>query len=250
MLALAAVTLCRHAAETRLAVRPASCCAGTSYFRTLGKTISPIFRASPSAWTALSTQAVTDKSGAWHIDDVPAGHHDITLHEGDLRHDADLGQDVAGPSTVAPKITMAITPTAQAIIDSIWVNTLSGIAFYFVDGHLSAPPPATRSSSITVLFVSKSESVSAGSRCIRSVEWLARHRRQAIRRLRCSYPSMARVRRLERAHRLFVTGYATSAACSCYTDPVTKNRVFSNTGLAPTSCGSRQVIAVSQFSLR
>lgn len=175
------------------------------------------------------TQAVTDKGGAWHIDDVPAGHHDITLTKATFGTMRIYGQDVAGPSTVAKTIFMSTTPTAQAIIDSIWVNTLSGTAFYFVDGHLSAPPPANSKLSATVLFVSKREGVSSDPAAYD--QWYGSF---DISGKQSTFTMLLPVDGTRASFgagtQLFATAYATSATCSCYDDPATKNRVFSNAG--------------------
>lgn len=175
------------------------------------------------------TQAVTDKDGAWHIDDVPAGHHDITFTKATFGTMRIYGQDVAGPSTVAPKIFMATTPTAQAIIDSIWVNTLGGTSFYFVDGHLSAPPPANSKLSATVLFVSKRQGVSSDPAAYD--QWYGSFDVSGtLTTFTMLLPVDGTRATFGSGTQLFATAYATSAGCSCYTDPATKNRVFSNAG--------------------
>jgi hypothetical protein len=178
----------------------------------------------------LSAHAVTDKSGAWHIDDLPAGRYDITLEKATFGTMRILGQDVAGPSTAAPSITMATTPTSQAIIDSIHVVSLSGTDFYFVDGHYSAPPPANAKETATVLFVSaKGEAVSAdpatydqwdGSLFIAG----------GSSTFTFALPAAPIQARFGAGTTLFLAAYATSVSCSCYDDPTTHNRVFSNAG--------------------
>jgi hypothetical protein len=124
---------------------------------------------------------------------------------------------------------MALTPTAQAIIDSIYVTTLSGMSFYFVDGHLSAPPPANSKLAITVIFLSKSENVSPAPGAYD--QWNAS---LAIdghsQTFTMALPVDGTRATFGAGTQLFVAGYATSAACSCYTDPATHNRVFTNTG--------------------
>jgi hypothetical protein len=177
----------------------------------------------------LSLTAVSDKDGSWRIDDVPAGRHDLTLAKATFGTMRILGQDVSGTSTGAPKITMAETPTVQALIDSIYVGKLSGISFYFVDGHLSAPPPANSKLAVAVIFLSKSVSVSPGPASYD--QWNASLGLDG----KSSTFTMALPVDGTRATfgagtELFVAGFSNSAACSCYDDPATKKRIFTNTG--------------------
>jgi hypothetical protein len=177
----------------------------------------------------LSLKTVTEKNGAWRIDDVPAGRHDIRLAKATFGTMRILGQDVTGSVASAPKITMAATPTVQALIDSIYVGTLSGISFYFVDGHLSAPPPANSKLAVEVIFLSKSETVSPDPASYD--QWNASFGLDG----KSSTFTMALPVDGTRATfgsgtQLFIAGYSNSAACSCYDDPATKKRVFTNTG--------------------
>jgi hypothetical protein len=175
----------------------------------------------------LSLQTVTDKSGAWRIDEVPGGHYELTFKKAAFGTMRILGQAVAGPSTVAPKITMALTPTVQAFIDSIYVTTLGGMAFYFVDGHLSATPPANAKVIASVIFLSKSETVSPAS----YDQWNASFSLDGkLSTFTMALPVDGTRSTFGAGTQLFVAGYANSAACSCYTDPATDKRVFSNTG--------------------
>lgn len=177
----------------------------------------------------LSLHAVTGKNGAWSIEDVPAGHHDITFAKNTFGTMRVLGQDVTGPATVAPKVLMAVTPTVQAIIDSVYVSTLGGMSFYFFDGHLSAAPPASAKQAIAVIFLAKTENVSPDPATYD--QWNA-----AI-KLDGKSPTFTIALSVDGTRstfgagtELFVAGYANSVACSCYDDPTTKKRVFTNTG--------------------
>jgi hypothetical protein len=173
----------------------------------------------------LSLHATTDKNGAWHIDDVPAGHRDITLAKPTFGTMRILGEDITGSTTVTDKVPMAVTPTVQAVIDSLYVGTLGGMPFYFIDGHLSAPPPANAKSGIAVIFLGKSESVSPSSHD----QWNASFGPASstftiplsVDGTRATFGA---------GTQLFVAAYANSVVCSCYDDPVTKVRVFTNTG--------------------
>ena len=177
----------------------------------------------------LSLKAVTDKNGSWHIDDVPAGRYDLILVKAAFGTMRILDQAVVGSSTTAPKITMASTPTVQALIDSIYVGTLSGMSFYFVDGHLSAPPPANSKLAVAVIFLSKNESVSPDPASYD--QWSASLGLDGkSSEFKMALPVDGTRATFGSGTQLFVTGYSNSAACSCYDDPATKKRVFTNTG--------------------
>ena len=174
-------------------------------------------------------QSVTDKSGNWRIDDFPAGRYDITLKKATFGTMRILNVAVVGASTTVPKITMAVTPTYQAIVDSIYVGTLSGMEFYFIDGHLTAPPPANAKLSVAVVFLStKSDAVSSDPKTYE--QWNASLGLGAGSTFKMALPVVGTRSTFGQGTQVFVAGYATSAACSCYDDPATKNRVFSNAG--------------------
>lgn len=176
-----------------------------------------------------SAQAVTDKSGAWTITNLPDGKYDITLKKATFGTMRILGQDVAGPSTVTAKVGMAVTPTVQAIIDSIHVSSLSGTDFYFVDGHLSAPPPANSKQTTAIIFVSaKGDAVSPDPATYD--QWNASFGVGGTLEFTMLLPVDGTRATFGAGTTLFIAGYANSAVCSCYDDPVTKKRVFSNTG--------------------
>lgn len=174
-------------------------------------------------------QSVTDKSGNWRIDDFPAGRYDITLKKATFGTMRILNVAVVGASTTAPKITMALTPTYQAIVDSIYVGSLSGMEFYFIDGHVTTPPPANAKISANVVFLStKSDAVSSDPKTYE--QWNASLGFGHGSTFTMALPVVGTRSTFGQGTQIFVTGYATSAACSCYDDPATKNRVFSNVG--------------------
>jgi hypothetical protein len=140
-----------------------------------------------------------------------------------------LNVAVVGASTTAPDITMAITPTYQAIVDSIYVGALSGTEFYFIDGHLAVPPPANAKVSAAVIFLStKSDAVSSDPKTYE--QWNASIGLGQSSAFTMALPVVGTRSTFGQGTQVFVAGYATSAACSCYEDPVTKNRIFSNAG--------------------
>lgn len=176
-----------------------------------------------------SLQAVTDENGSWRIDDVPAGRYDVTLAKATFGTMRILDQAVVGSTTTAPKITMASTPTVQALIDSIYVDTLGGISFYFVDGHLSPRPPANSKLAVAVIFLSKSATVSPDPASYD--QWNASLGIDGTSaQFKMALPVDGTRATFGSGTQLFVAGYSNSAACSCYDDPATKKRVFTNTG--------------------
>jgi hypothetical protein len=177
-----------------------------------------------------SAHATTDRDGAWRIENVPVGRYGVTLTKADFGTMRIFDQPVVGASSVAPKITMAVTPTSQAIVDSIYISTLSGTEFYFVDGHFSAPPPPNAKTTTTLLFLSaKSDAVSPDPATYD--QWNASFFLSGSSSTFTMALHVGGTRATFGAGTtLFVAGYATSAACSCYDDPITKKRVFSNAG--------------------
>ena len=107
----------------------------------------------------------TDKTGAWHIDKVPAGAHSITFTKSAFGTVHIARQVVAAPNTMAPDVTMALTPSQQAIIDSIGVDTITtptgSDLLYVVHGHFSFPQPDSAKAVSTVVFLGKTSDVSA-----------------------------------------------------------------------------------------
>jgi len=177
----------------------------------------------------LAARAVTDKAGAWKIDGLVPGRYDITLKKDAFGTMRIFDQPVVGASSVTPTIAMARTPTHQAIVDSVRVGTLSGTEFYFIDGHFSAPPPANAKASVAVVFLStKGESVSSDPASYQ--QWNASIGLSASSTFTMALPVAGTRSTFGQGVTIFVAGYASSVACSCYTDPTTKNRVFSNAG--------------------
>jgi hypothetical protein len=175
----------------------------------------------------LSLHGVTGANGAWRIDDVPPGHHDITLKKASVGTMRVFGQDVQSPTTVVPNVSMAVTPTGQALIDSIYVAKMGGISFYMIDGHLTSPPPPGAKLGTTVIFLGRSADVSPSL----NEQWNASFDISGTLSTFTVPLSVDGTRATFGAGtQLFVTGYAYSAACSCYDDPATKKRVFTNTG--------------------
>lgn len=176
-----------------------------------------------------SSRATTDASGAWRLDGVAAGHHDVTFTKSGFGQFRLLDQPMPPDESVLPTVTLATTPTVQAIIDSIYVGTLGGQSFFFVDGHLSEPPPANAKSTVVVVFWSRNASVSPDPN--EYEQWNASFSLSGasttfteaapVEGTRSNFPVGTQV---------YVAGYVNSNACSCWTDAATGRRVFSNTG--------------------
>jgi len=103
--------------------------------------------------SGLSTGAVTDATGAWHIDGVPTGKHDITFKKATFGTFRLLGQSVGDSSATIRDVILASTPWQQAIIDSVYAAKRGTLDYYIVDGHLSAPPPADARVGEVIAFV-------------------------------------------------------------------------------------------------
>jgi len=108
-----------------------------------------------------SSSATTDATGAWHLESVPVGPHDITFTKSGFTTVQLLAQSIADTTTAAPNVNLAITPWQQAIVDSIYLGTRSGLSAYIVDGHLSGQPPANAKASSVVAFFGKTDAVAA-----------------------------------------------------------------------------------------
>jgi hypothetical protein len=177
----------------------------------------------------MSTGAVTDTSGAWHIDSVPAGNHDITFKKVTFGTVVLAGQAVAGPSTAAPDIVMALTPWQQAIIDSIYIVTRLSKDYYVVDGHLSAPPPANARFGSTVAYFGRTATVSPDPSSFdqwnSGVDPTGKSSKFSI-----SLPADAMRSTFGVGAHIFAVAYVSATACTCYPDNPTAKPFFSNTG--------------------
>src|SRR5689334_13545296 len=79
-----------------------------------------------------TSSAKTDTTGAWRLDNVPVGPHDIIFTKSGFTTVQVLGQPISDTTTAAPSVNLAIPPWQQAIIDSIYVATRSGHDYYIV----------------------------------------------------------------------------------------------------------------------
>jgi hypothetical protein len=183
-----------------------------------------------------SASTLTDKAGAWHIDEVPSGAHDITFTKTAFGTVRIARQIVAAPTTTTPDIIMALTPSQQAIIDSIRPTTIPTPSrtdtLYVVDGHLSAPPPVNAKAVSVVVFLGKTASVSRDTTSFeRSNTFTDQTGKLSV---FATIFSMDELRKAFGAGtHAFATAYVNAASCTCTPDPHTANAakpVFSGTG--------------------
>lgn len=176
----------------------------------------------------VSAGAVTDGTGAWHVDGVPYGPHDVTFKKSTFGTVRLSHQAVAAPSTTAPNVTMAITPWQQAVIDSVYLAPRGGKDSYVVDGHLSAVPTGL-GLVFTVAFFGKTSAVSVDSTSFdvwsSSVTTTAKSATFSM-----SLPADV-ARSTFVSGQAFVTAYTSAFGCTCYPEQMTSSKpVYTNTG--------------------
>lgn len=183
-----------------------------------------------------SAIAFTDRAGAWHIDRVPSGAHDITFTKTAFGTVRIARQIVAAPTTTTPDIIMALTPPQQAIVDSTRAITISTPArtdtLYVVDGHLSAPPPENAKVVSVVVFLGKTASVSPDTTSFeRSNTFTDPTGKLSV------FSTIFSADEVRKAFgtgtHAFATAYVSAASCTCTPDPHTADSskpVFSGTG--------------------
>lgn len=176
-----------------------------------------------------TASATTDATGAWHMDNVPVGPHDITFKKSGFTTVQVLGQLVTDTTAAVPNVNLAITPWQQAIIDSIYVATRSGRDYYIVDGHLSAPPPANAKASSIVAFLGRTDAVAADPPAYD--QWsTAINIAGNLSTFSVALSADAARANFGAGAHVFATAYVTSVICSCIPDhPLTKP-VFPNVG--------------------
>ena len=177
----------------------------------------------------FSNLGVTDTAGAWRIDGVPAGRHDVTFKKATFGTVKVPGQMVDGPSTTAPTIFMAMPPWEQAIIDSIHIETIAGKDYYWINGHLSDPPPANAKAAATVAFIGRTSAVSPDTTSYG--QWgtsLDRTGKSSTFSIPLRVDDMRSTFGVG-AH-VFAAAYVTSATCGCYPNDQQTKPFFANTG--------------------
>ena len=178
----------------------------------------------------------TDKTGAWHIDKVPSGAHDITFTKTAFGTVRMARQTVAAPTTTAPEIIMALTPSQQAIIDSIRATPISTPArtdtLYVVDGHLSFPPPDDAKAVSVVAFVGKTTGVSPDTASFERSNTFT-DATGKMSRFFIIFTADELRKAFGTGTHAFATAYVSGAACTCTPDPRNAGAakpVFSGTG--------------------
>lgn len=180
------------------------------------------------AVSGASAHATTDRSGAWHIDGVPSGFHDVSFSKATFATMHIPAQSVTSPSTTTAPVTLGQAPWQQAVIDSIHIVTQSGRDSYVADGHLSAPPPSNALVGITVVVVGKTVAVSSDPASF--LVWGSGiNPGSKASTFSISLPASTLSSNFASGASAFVTAFAASA-CGCYTDVATQRPVFSSVG--------------------
>jgi hypothetical protein len=177
----------------------------------------------------LSLSAVSDTAGSWRIDGVPVGTHDVVFRKATFGTGRISGQTVDESSTAAPPMFLAVTPWEQAIIDSVHIVTKTGRDYYLIDGHLSAPPPASARAVVVVGFLGRTVAVSTDPASYgpwnQYVDLTGKLSTFSISLQADPVRSTFGV-----GSRAFAAAYVTVPTCSCYPNGPENTPVFSNTG--------------------
>lgn len=183
-----------------------------------------------------SASTFTDKAGAWHIDKVPSGAHDITFAKTAFGTVRIARQTVAAPTTTAPDIVMALTPSQQAIIDSIGATQISTPArtdtLYVVYGHLSFPPPDNAKAVSVVAFVGKTTGVSPDTASFERSNTFV-DATGKVSKFFVIFTADELRKAFGTGTQAFATAYVSGASCTCTPDPRNAGAskpVFSGTG--------------------
>ncbi|HSQ32262.1 MAG TPA: hypothetical protein VLN49_20545 [Gemmatimonadaceae bacterium] len=166
----------------------------------------------------------TDKTGAWHIDKVPAGAHSITFAKSAFGTVHIARQFVAAPNTMTPDVIMALTPSQQAIIDSIGVDTVMAPTggtdlLYIVHGHFSFPQPDSAKAVSTVVFLGKTTDVSPDTTTFERSN-IYTDVTGKLPRFFVLFGDADIRKAFGTATHAFATAYVAGAGCTCTPDPV------------------------------
>lgn len=178
----------------------------------------------------------TDKTGAWHIDKVPAGAHSITFTKSAFGTVHIARQVVAAPNTMTPDVIMALTPSQQAIIDSISVDSVvvprGTDLLYVVHGHFSFPQPDSAQAVSTVVFLGKTSDVSSDTTTFERAN-IFTDVTGKLPRFFILFGGEEIRNAFGTGTHAFATAYVTGAGCTCTPDPTKPSAskpVFSGTG--------------------
>jgi hypothetical protein len=179
---------------------------------------------------------VTDKTGGWHIDKVPAGAHSITFTKSAFGTVHIARQFVAAPMTMTPDVIMALTPPQQAIIDSVSVDTVkvpNGTdLLYVVHGHFSFPAPDSAKAVSTVVFLGKTSDVSPDTTTFERAN-IFTDATGKLTRFFILFGGQELHNAFGTGTHAFATAYVTGAGCTCTPDPSKPSAskpIFSGTG--------------------
>jgi hypothetical protein len=185
-----------------------------------------------------SARTTTGADGAWILNFIPSGTRGLTFAKAGFGTVRVSDQPVVSPATVVKEVALALTPTGQAIVDSVYVARASGADFYEVRVHLATPPPANATATTAVVLVGKTAAVSSDpssygrwymawytpfSSTVPSAPY-------ASELFFADLPAEETRAKFPVGTEVFVTAYLIPAACNCSIDPRTQKQVFTNTG--------------------
>lgn len=165
-----------------------------------------------------SNHAFTDASGAWRIDGVLTGIHDIAFTKSGFGTVHLARQAVFATTMTVPRVVMAIAPTQQASIDTVRIIPAdSGTSTAFLVGSISPNPPSNAKLVSAVLFVGSSDAVSPDTSTYTTFYTYTNDSAASppfffvlsAKDLRDKFPSGSRV---------YATAYVTAASCTCVAD--------------------------------
>ena len=164
----------------------------------------------------------TDMTGAWHIDKVPTGAHSITFTKSAFGTVRIARLAVNELATTVPNVTMAVTPSQQAIIDSIGVDTIMAPngpdLLYVVHGHFSFPQPDSAKAVSTVVFLGKTTNVSPDTTTFERSNVFTDVTGK-LPRFFILFGGQEISNAFGTGTHVFATAYVTGAGCTCTPDP-------------------------------
>ena len=188
--------------------------------------------------TELSAQ--TDAEGRWELPAVPAGVHRLSFSKPEHGTNVVPAVQVSGaPVELEDAVEVAETPTFTAVIDAARVTSDYGESALEIRGHITEAPPEDADARVVIVYEGTSPQVGPG-KGEHSFTSVSIHQRLTNGLTGEVFPPSAEfvslffVSELRARHpvgtKLYFVSYSYSVACSCYRDPVTDERLFTNVG--------------------
>jgi len=190
-----------------------------------------------------SATTITDRDGRWRLDGLASGAYTLSFTK--AGYGVMRAPGVRSGTALADTVRIGQIPPYAAVVDELQISTEFGDSAIVVRGHLTAPPPANATLTAVILLWSDRAEVTPSDPTSYAL-WSASFGNGASTDFVAVEP-LAQVRAaLSGTDDAYVTAYPSSAACSCYDDPVTKRRVFVSlgTGSAPSPVTLRPDTAV------